>query len=211
MPARDRARGRTRRGRDHPRGRKAVAVQGDVSKAADVKRLFAEAIRSFGRLDVLVNNAGVYSVRAAESITEAEFTGTTIPTSSGRSCHPGGGQALGPEGGSVVNIGSVLGSSPWPQAAIYVHEGRRRQPDPRPGRSVSAPAEGPGQRRGPRHHRVRGHVRLHLFEGDEGKKVIASNSARPHWHAGRHRPRGRLPGFPMTRPSPERSSGHPAE
>src|SRR5580693_5539934 len=42
------------------KGGKAVAVQGDVSKAADVKRLFAEAVRAFGRLDLLVNNAGVY-------------------------------------------------------------------------------------------------------------------------------------------------------
>jgi 3-oxoacyl-[acyl-carrier protein] reductase len=42
------------------KGGKAVAVQGDVSKAADVKRLFVEAVRAFGRLDVLVNNAGVY-------------------------------------------------------------------------------------------------------------------------------------------------------
>src|SRR6516165_1271640 len=42
------------------RGGKAVAVQADVSKAADVKRLFAETKRAFGKLDVLVNNAGVY-------------------------------------------------------------------------------------------------------------------------------------------------------
>src|SRR5262249_38737933 len=42
------------------RGGKAVAVQGDVSKAADVKRLFAEAVKAFGKLDVLVNNAGVF-------------------------------------------------------------------------------------------------------------------------------------------------------
>src|SRR5207302_4711667 len=41
------------------KGGKAVAVQGDVSKAADVGRMFAEAIRAFGRLDILVNNAGV--------------------------------------------------------------------------------------------------------------------------------------------------------
>jgi 3-oxoacyl-[acyl-carrier protein] reductase len=42
------------------RGGKAVAVQGDVSNIADVKRLFAETKKAFGRLDVLVNNAGVY-------------------------------------------------------------------------------------------------------------------------------------------------------
>src|ERR1700684_4272099 len=42
------------------KGGKAVAVQGDVAKAADVERLFAETKKTFGRLDVLVNNAGVY-------------------------------------------------------------------------------------------------------------------------------------------------------
>src|SRR5947208_8236785 len=45
-------------------GGKAVAVQGDVSKAPDVKRLFAETKRAFGKLDVLVNNAGVYQFAA---------------------------------------------------------------------------------------------------------------------------------------------------
>jgi 3-oxoacyl-[acyl-carrier protein] reductase len=41
-------------------GGKAIAVQADVSKAADVRRLFAETTKAFGALDVLVNNAGVY-------------------------------------------------------------------------------------------------------------------------------------------------------
>src|SRR5258705_4330578 len=41
-------------------GGKALAVQGDVSKASDVKRLFAETKTAFGSLDVLVNNAGVF-------------------------------------------------------------------------------------------------------------------------------------------------------
>src|SRR5262245_31409305 len=42
------------------KGGRAVAVQADVAKPADIRRLFAEALRAFGRLDVLVNNAGVY-------------------------------------------------------------------------------------------------------------------------------------------------------
>src|SRR6266571_3090763 len=42
------------------KGGRAIAVQADVAKGADVQRLFAEAKRAFGRLDVLVNNAGVY-------------------------------------------------------------------------------------------------------------------------------------------------------
>ena len=55
------------------RGGKAVAVQADVSKAADVKRLFAETKRAFGKLDVLVNNAGVYQFAPLAEITEEQF------------------------------------------------------------------------------------------------------------------------------------------
>src|SRR5688572_14282123 len=41
-------------------GGKAIAVQADVSKKADIERLFAEAKKAFGRLDILINNAGIY-------------------------------------------------------------------------------------------------------------------------------------------------------
>src|SRR5204863_433102 len=54
-------------------GGRAVVVQGDVSKAADVKRLFAESKKAFGRLDILVNNAGVFEFQPLENITEAHF------------------------------------------------------------------------------------------------------------------------------------------
>jgi 3-oxoacyl-[acyl-carrier protein] reductase len=53
-------------------GGKAVAVQGDVSNAAEVRRLFAETKRAFGRLDVLVNNAGVYQFAPLGEITEEQ-------------------------------------------------------------------------------------------------------------------------------------------
>src|SRR5437660_12737433 len=54
-------------------GGKAVAVQADVSRAPDVRRLFAEPKRAFGKLDVLVNNAGVYEFSALGAITEEQF------------------------------------------------------------------------------------------------------------------------------------------
>ncbi len=41
------------------KGGKAIAVHGDMAKAADIKKLFAESTKAFGKLDILVNNAGV--------------------------------------------------------------------------------------------------------------------------------------------------------
>src|SRR2546429_4543095 len=55
------------------KGGKAIAVQGDVAKASDVQRIFAETKKAYGRLDVLVNNAGVYQFAALEEITEEQF------------------------------------------------------------------------------------------------------------------------------------------
>src|ERR1700681_3655355 len=55
------------------RGGKAVAVQANVSKQAEIDRLFAETKKAFGKLDILVNNAGVYEFGPLEGVTEAHF------------------------------------------------------------------------------------------------------------------------------------------
>jgi len=54
-------------------GGKAIAVKGDVAKAADVRRLFKETKEAFGGVDVLVNNAGVYKFHPLEEVSEEEF------------------------------------------------------------------------------------------------------------------------------------------
>src|SRR5256884_3376810 len=54
-------------------GGNAISVQADVSKAEDIKKLFAETTRTFGNVDILVNNAGVYEFRSLESLDEAHF------------------------------------------------------------------------------------------------------------------------------------------
>ena len=101
-------------------GGKAIAVKGDVAKAADMRRLFDETEKAFGTLDVLVNNAGVYtSSLALEDITEDEFhrefninvLGTILATKEAV-------KHFGPNGGSVINISSIA-SAGQPMAAIY--------------------------------------------------------------------------------------------
>src|SRR5437870_7107322 len=54
-------------------GGKALAVQANVAKKADIERLFVETKKAFGQLDVLVNNAGVFEFLPLESITEEHF------------------------------------------------------------------------------------------------------------------------------------------
>jgi 3-oxoacyl-[acyl-carrier protein] reductase len=101
-------------------GGKALAVQGDVSKAADVRRLFEETKKAFGGLDVLVNNAGVFQFDPLEAVTEAEFH-REFDTN-----------VLGPilaiqeavrhfraEGGSVINISSIASVTSVPSSVVY--------------------------------------------------------------------------------------------
>jgi len=102
------------------KGGKAVAVQGDVSKAADVQRLFAETKQAFGKLDVLVNNAGVYQFGALGEITEEHFhrqfntnvLGLLLASQEAM-------RLFGPEGGSIINIGSTASSLTPPMTAVY--------------------------------------------------------------------------------------------
>lgn len=102
------------------KGGKAIAVQGDVSKADDVKRLFEETRKAFGSLDVLVNNAGVFQFEPLESVTEEEFhrefntnvLGLILATQEAV-------KHFGSEGGSVINIGSVASSNPPPMSVVY--------------------------------------------------------------------------------------------
>src|ERR1700675_2821069 len=54
------------------KGGEAIAVQGDVAKTSDVKKIFAETKQAFGRLDILVNNAGVYNLLPLGDVTEED-------------------------------------------------------------------------------------------------------------------------------------------
>ncbi|HWB20422.1 MAG TPA: glucose 1-dehydrogenase [Phycisphaerales bacterium] len=102
------------------KGGKAVAIQADVSKEADIKRLFAETKKAFNKLDVLVNNAGVYEFLPLEQITPAHFhrmydlnvLGLLMATQEAV-------KHMGPDGGSVVNIGSLAATGSPATASAY--------------------------------------------------------------------------------------------
>src|SRR6202789_4425863 len=55
------------------KGGKAIAVQGDVSKPADISKLFAETKKAYGKLDILINNAGIYEFAPLAAITPEHF------------------------------------------------------------------------------------------------------------------------------------------
>jgi 3-oxoacyl-[acyl-carrier protein] reductase len=102
------------------RGGKAVAVQGDVSKTADVKRLFAETKKAFGALDILVNNAGVYKFQPLEAVTEDEFHRTFNTNVLGLiMATKEAANSFGPGGGSVINVGSVASRKTPPGSVVY--------------------------------------------------------------------------------------------
>jgi 3-oxoacyl-[acyl-carrier protein] reductase len=102
------------------KGGKAVAVQADVAKQADIQRLFAQTKAAFGRLDVLVNNAGIYEFAPLEQVTAEHFhklfdlnvLGLILATQEAV-------KYFGAEGGSVVNISSVVSTSAPPNASVY--------------------------------------------------------------------------------------------
>ena len=101
-------------------GGKAIAVQGDVSKQADIERLFSEATKVFGRIDILVNNAGFYEFAPLEEVTEDLFhrhfdlnvLGLLLTTKEAV-------KHMGPEGGSIISIGSIASTLRAPNSALY--------------------------------------------------------------------------------------------
>lgn len=101
-------------------GGKALAVQGNVANTADVKRLFSETKKAFGKVDVLVNNAGVFKFEPLEAVTEEEFhrqfntnvLGTILATQEAI-------QHFNGDGGSVINVGSLISDNPMANSVVY--------------------------------------------------------------------------------------------
>jgi 3-oxoacyl-[acyl-carrier protein] reductase len=99
---------------------KAVAIQGNVAKKPEVERLFAEAEKALGKIDIVVNNAGVYEFVPLEEVTEQQFhrmfdtnvLGMLLATQEAL-------KHFNPDGGSIINIGSLASVLTPPTAVVY--------------------------------------------------------------------------------------------
>src|SRR5438105_8224213 len=102
------------------KGGKAVAIQANLAKPADVERLFAETSKAFDKLDILVNNAGVYDFAPLENVTPEHFhkqfdlnvLGLLLAS-------PQAAKLFGPTGGSIINISSLVATLGVPNGAVY--------------------------------------------------------------------------------------------
>jgi len=101
-------------------GGRAIAVQANVAKKAEVNRLFTETKKAFGQLDILVNNAGIYEMAPLESITEEHFhkhfdlnvLGLLLSSQEAL-------KYFGPAGGSIVNTSSIVSTWGIPGGSVY--------------------------------------------------------------------------------------------
>jgi 3-oxoacyl-[acyl-carrier protein] reductase len=101
-------------------GGKAVAVQADVAKPADIERLLSETKKQFGQLDILVNNAGVYEFSPLDNISTEHYDRLfnlnvrgLLLTSREASKYING------KGGSIINISSVVSTLAPPNSSVY--------------------------------------------------------------------------------------------
>jgi len=101
-------------------GGRAIAVQADVSKPADITRLVAATVEAFGRIDILVNNAGVYDFAPLEAVTAENFRrqfdlnvlGLLLTTQAAVKHFPA-------TGGSVINVSSLVARATFPGSSVY--------------------------------------------------------------------------------------------
>jgi 3-oxoacyl-[acyl-carrier protein] reductase len=101
-------------------GGKAIAIQANVAKRTEVAKLFAATVKAFGKVSILVNNAGVYAFAPLEEITEEQFhrhfdvnvLGLLLATQEAV-------KHFDPAGGSIINISSAVTSVTPPNASVY--------------------------------------------------------------------------------------------
>jgi 3-oxoacyl-[acyl-carrier protein] reductase len=102
------------------KGGKALAIHGSVAKEDEIERLFAETKKAFGRLDILINNAGVYEFTPLEAVSGEQFhkhfdinvLGLILASKEAA-------EYFGPEGGTIVNVSSTATSLTPPNSSVY--------------------------------------------------------------------------------------------
>lgn len=101
-------------------GGTAIAVQADISKYADIKRLFEETKTAFGQLDILVNNAGVYKIELLDDVSEETFhLQVNTHLMANILCTKEAVAMFNENGGSIINISSTVSQNPIPGTLIY--------------------------------------------------------------------------------------------
>ena len=106
--------------RINDKGGKAVAIRADLSRPDDIKHLFDQTRSAYGKLDLLVNNAGIYEFAPLEAVTPEHFhkqfdlnvLGLLLATQEAV-------KLMGPAGGSIINISSIVGPMPVGNASVY--------------------------------------------------------------------------------------------
>ena len=102
-------------------GGKPVAVQGDVSRAADVDRIVETALRAFGRIEILVNNAAIFSRTPFETLTEADWDRFLDVNLKGPflMCRRVGGTMLQHGQGKIINLADIAARKVWAEFIPY--------------------------------------------------------------------------------------------
>ena len=102
-------------------GPRAMAIQADVTKRADVTRMFAAIEKEFGRLDILVNNAGAFFEAKFEDLTDEQWDGIlNINLKSQFLCSQAAAPIMKRQGrGRIINLSSLGGLLPWPSYTHY--------------------------------------------------------------------------------------------
>jgi 2-deoxy-D-gluconate 3-dehydrogenase len=105
-------------------GRKALAIPGDISRAADVKRIFDGATRHFGKIDILVNNAAIFPSYNFLEITEQQWQQVQDINVKGTFlCAQAAARQMVKQGkgGKIVNIASIEGEFPLTAGRTHYH------------------------------------------------------------------------------------------
>jgi NAD(P)-dependent dehydrogenase (short-subunit alcohol dehydrogenase family) len=102
-------------------GPRSTAIQADVSKRPDVEKMFAAVDKEFGRLDILVSNAGVFFEAKFEELTDEQWDGILDANLKSQFlCAQVAAPIMKRQGrGRIINISSLGGLLPWPSYTHY--------------------------------------------------------------------------------------------